>query len=505
VRRGRRTSRRVVNRHLPDLVVRSRRVVLPTGIRPAALHILHGKLIGIMDFDNVGPGCALDDAADAAVLPGIVDTHVHVNEPGRSASENFETVTRAAAAGGVTTIVVTPLDTIPATVNVASLEKSQRAAAGNCFVDVGFWGGVVPGNASELPAMAAAGVFGFECSFVSSGSPGDQEGLDITLSGDRGIANSRQVTEAALRNAMPILAKVALPLLVHGELPGPIDAATMRVHDARGWISRTLRRSPDGRAYATYLATRPKAAENEAIGLSIDLCREFRVRTHIVHLSSSEALTPLYHARASGLSITAETCPHYLTFVADEIPDGAIVFACRPPIRERENREYLWAALAGGLLQMVVSDHSSTAVEMPKVPGDFLRARGGISSLPISLSATWTAACGRGYTLEQLAQWMCRAPARMAGFGRKGAIEVGYDADLVVFDPDADFIVDSRILKSSNPQILKSSNPQIGVVSPTPYEGRPLRGVVKRTYLRGALVYEEGRPMDGPRGRLLTR
>jgi allantoinase len=295
------------------------------------------------------------------------------------------------------------------------------------------------------------------------------------------------IRKASLRNAMPILAKVALPLLVHAELPRPIDAATMRVHDARGWISRTLRRSPDGRAYATYLATRPKAAENEAIGLSIDLCREFRVRTHIVHLSSSEALTPLYHARASDLPITAETCPHYLTFVADEIPDGAIVFACRPPIRERENREYLWAALAGGLLQMVVSDHSSTAVEMPETPGDFLRARGGISSLPISLSATWTAACGRGYTLEQLAQWMCRAPARMAGFGRKGAIEVGYDADLVVFDPNAGF------------------TSQISALASTPYEGRPLRGVVKRTYLRGALVYEEGRPMDAPRGRLLTR
>ncbi len=321
------------------------------------------------------------------------------------------------------------------------------------------------------------------------------------------------MTEADLRNAMPTVAKVGLPLLVHAELPGPIDAATMRLRDARGWISRTLRRLPEGRQYATYLATRPKAAENEAVALLIDLCREFRVRTHIVHLSSSEALTPLYHARASGLPITAETCPHYLTFVADEIRDGATAFACAPPIRERENREYLWAALAGGLLQMVASDHSP-ASEMPKVPGaaDFLRARGGISSLPISLSATWTAASGRGYTLEQLAQWMCRAPAAMAGFNRKGAIEVGYDADLVVFDPDADFIVDSRaykssdsqIPKSSNSQILKSSNPQIGVVSPTPYEGRRLRGVVKRTYLRGSLVYEEGRKMDAPRGRLLT-
>jgi len=298
----------------------------------------------------------------------------------------------------------------------------MRAAAGGiCFVDVGFWGGIDPGNVAGLDALAADGVLGFTC--------------DVA---------------ADIRPALPVVAKLGLPLLVHAVLPGPIERAAA-ARASRGWISRLVGAAPNSNKYATYLAAHPKEAENEAIALAIDLCRTFRVRMHILHLSSSDALTPLYHARASRLPISAETCPHYLTVVAEEIPDGATAFRCDPPIRERENREYLWASLAGGLIQMVVSDHPH------------------VSSLQVGLAATWTEAKARGYTLNQLVDWMCRAPARLAGFERKGAIEVGFDADLTICNPDA-------------------AN----------------RALVERTYLRGARIYERGKPMGSPTGRLLV-
>ena len=450
---------------LPDLIVRSRRVVLTAGTSPAAIHIRDGTIVGVLDFDDVPAGCPLDDVGDAVLMPGVVDTHVHVNEPGRTEWEGFEHATQAAAAGGITTIVDMPLNSIPATVDVAAFDVKRRAAEGKCFVDVGFWGGVVPGNASELPALVAAGVLGFKCFLVPSG-----------------VDEFPAVTEADLRIALPLLSKLAAPLLVHAELPGPIDAATERV----------LRASPDARRYATYLATRPKEAENDAIALSIGLCREYRVRMHIVHLSASDALTPLYQARASGVPVTAETCPHYLTFAAQDIPDGATAYKCAPPIRERQNREYLWAALAGGVIQMVASDHSPSPPALKQASsGDFLRAWGGISSLQISVAATWTGAFARGYSLNHLVNWMCRAPARLAGLGRKGAIEVGYDADLVVWDPDRELTVDAASLFHRQPV--------------TPYQGRTLRGVIERTYLRGTRVYERGKPMTTASGQLLSR
>jgi allantoinase len=460
---------------LPDLIVRSHRVVTDGRTRPAAVHIRTGKIIGVLDFEDVPAGCPLDDAGDAVVLPGVVDTHVHVNEPGRTEWEGFETATRAAAAGGVTAIVDMPLNSVPATTSVAAFDAKRRAAEGKCFVDVGFWGGVVPGNAPELQGLVAAGVLGFKCFLVPSG-----------------VDEFPAVSEADLRTAMPVLSKLGVPLLVHAELPGPIDEATRHLAARRGWFARLSRRAPDVRSYATFLATRPKQAENDAIALSIGLSREYRVRTHIVHLSSSEALTPLYHARASHTPVTVETCPHYLTFVADEIPDGATAFKCTPPIRERENREYLWAALAGGLIQMVASDHSPSPPSLKQTrSGDFLRAWGGISSLQVSLAATWTGARARGYSLNQLAEWMCRAPARLAGFDRKGAVEVGYDADLVVWHPEAERTIDGRSLMHRHPL--------------TPYEGRTLSGVVERTYLGGRRIYERGQPMSAPSGRFLTR
>jgi allantoinase len=449
---------------LPDLVVRSEQVVVRGTTRPAAIHIRAGRIVGVLDFDDVPPGCPLDDAADAVVIPGVVDTHVHVNEPGRTSWEGFETATRAAAAGGVTTIVDMPLNCIPATTDANALQTKRRSAEGKCHVDTGFWGGVVPGNASDLPQLVAAGVLGFKCFLVASG-----------------VDEFPAVTETDLRIAMPVLAKLGVPLLYHAELPGPIEAAA----PAPGSFL-------DARSHATYLATRPGAAEIEAIGLAIGLCRDYRVRTHIVHLSSSDALTLLSDARASGLPITVETCPHYLIFAAEDIPDGATAYKCAPPIRERKNREELWAALAGGAIHMVASDHSPSPAALKHVgSGDFLRAWGGIASLQVSLAATWTGAAARGHSLTQLVDWMCRGPARLAGLGHKGAIEVGYDADLVVWDPGAEFLVDAAALFHRHPV--------------TPYDGRRLRGIVERTYLRGTRIYERGKPMAAPAGQLLSR
>jgi allantoinase len=292
---------------------------------------------------------------------------------------------------------------------------------------------------------------------------------------------------------MPALARLGLPLLVHAELSAPLDATP----DRRLGDAFLKRFSPGARRarrrYRSYLESRPKALENDGIGLMIALCRAFRTPIHIAHLSSSDALSPLFHARAAHLPVTVETCPHYLSFVAEEIPDGATAFKCAPPIRERENREFLWAALAGGLIQMVVSDHSPAppALKAKAPSGDFTRAWSGISSLQLSVPATWTEAIARGYTISQLTEWMCRMPARLAGLSRKGSIEPGYDADLVIFDPDAQFTVDAATLQPGQ--------------APTPYLGRRLRGIVERTYLAGQRIYERGRAIERPLGRLLAR
>jgi allantoinase len=448
---------------MTDLVVRSRRVVLADGVRPASIHIRDGEIVGVFEFDRTPAGCRLDDAGDLVVMPGIVDSHVHVNEPGRTAWEGFETATRAAAAGGVTTIVDMPLNSIPATTTVEALAAKRRAAGGKCFVDVGFWGGVVPGNSAALEPLWAAGVLGFKCFLVPSG-----------------VEEFESVTEGDLRAAVPILARLGAPLLAHAELPGPIETAQARIGTS------------DPRRYATYLATRPEAAENEAIELLIALCRRHGVRTHVVHLASAEALAMIREARISGLPLTAETCPHYLTFAAEEIPDGATAFKCAPPVRDRDNRERLWAALAGGTIQMVASDHSPSPPALKLLDtGDFLRAWGGIASLQVTLAATWTGASSRGCSLSQLAQWMCRGPARLAGLARKGVLDVGADADLAIWDPDVEVTVDARTLYHRHPL--------------TPYDGRRLRGRIERTYLRGHVVATRAEPSSTPHGRLLIR
>jgi allantoinase len=459
----------------PDLIVRSQRVVTPGGIRPAAVHIHGGKIVGVLEFGDVPAGCPIDENGHAAVIPGVVDTHIHLSESGRVHGDEFERLTRAAAAGGVTTLVAMPPDSpvdehspspVLATATAEGVAATRGAAEGHCYVDVGLWG-VVPGNLRALTPMVEAGVFGFTgCLLPSSG---------------------QAVSEADLRIAMPAIARLGVPLLVHAEAPGPIERAAER-RRAAGPLARVLAARRSRRRYSTYLESRPKEAENEAIALMIALCQEFRTHIHIGQLCSSDALTPLYHARSARLPITAETCPHYLSFVAEEVPDGATAFKCAPPIRERENREFLWAALAGGLIQMVASDHSPAP--MKEVSVDFKYAWTGISSIELSLSAMLTAAAGRGYTLTQVSDWMCRMPARLTGLDRKGSIEPGYDADLVIVDPDATFAVDADRLHTRDA---------------TPYLGRRLNGVVERTYLRGRRVYERGRVIDSPIGRVLAR
>ena len=435
------------------MVVRSRRVVFPDGVRPATIHTQHGKIARIGAYEDA----ADFDADDLVVSPGIVDTHVHVNEPGRTEWEGFDTATRAAAAGGVTTIVDMPLNSVPATTTVAALEVKRAAARGRCHVDVAFWGGIVPGNAAELDGLVDAGVRGFKCFLVPSG-----------------VDEFPAVGEPDLRGAMPILARRGVPLLVHAESPSHLTHQTHPTHST----------------YAAYLATRPPEAEVEAIRLIVRLAQEFGARVHIVHVASAEAADEVARAKAEGVAITAETCPHYLTFAAEDVPDGATEFKCAPPIREARHREALWNALGSGTLDLVATDHSPAPPAL-KCPGDFMRAWGGIASLELSLAAVWSSfRRAESPALRTLSGWMSEAPARLAGLDdRKGRIALGYDADFVLWDPDADWTVEASQLQQRHKL--------------TPYAGRRLSGLAQTTFVRGARVWDAGSPIAAASGQLL--
>jgi allantoinase len=431
-----------------EFSIASRRVVTPAGVGPGVVRVREGRIDAVEP--KVG-GAGTLDVGDLVVMPGIVDTHVHVNEPGRTEWEGFRSAGRAAAAGGTTTIVVMPLNCTPAATTVAALRAEAGAALGTSLVDFGLWGGVVPGNAGEIEGMWGAGALGFKCFLVDSGAD-----------------DFPRVGVGDLDEAMAETARLGAPLLAHSEDPGVIEAA--------GALSG-LRDCP--RSYAVYLASRPPEAERRAIETMIALCRRHRGPTHIVHVAAASALEDIARARAEGLPLTAETCPHYLSFAAEKIGDGRTVFKCAPPIRDAANRERLWAGLREGVLGMVASDHSPCPPELKRMgSGDFGAAWGGVSSLQLSLPVVWTGAARRGHSLGDLARWLCEGPARLAGIDdSKGRIAPGYDADLVVWDPDAAWTVRAGDLHHRH--------------AVTPYDGVTLRGRVKATFVRGTRVYAD--------------
>ncbi len=440
----------------------SRRVVTPDGIKPAAVLVEDGRILDVVPPDQVPSQVSVKDFGAAAILPGLMDSHVHINEPGRTEWEGFRTATRAAAAGGYTLLVDMPLNCLPATTTVAALDAKRKAASGQCHVDWMAWGGVVSDNQEQIESLAAAGVPGFKCFLIHPGIDG------FTM-----------VTEQELRAALPHAARTGLPLLVHAELPGPVDAATQGLAGA------------DWSKYATYLESRPDEAELAAIQLMLALCREYRFRLHIVHLATSLALEMLRAAKAEGLRVSVETCPHYLHFSSDTIPDGQTLFKCAPPIRNRENCETLWQGLQEGVIDLVATDHSPCPPEMKRLSErSFRKAWGGIASLSLTLPIMWTEASARGFTLADIARWMADGPARLAGCkSRKGRIAKGFDADLVVFEPEAEFVAAEEHLYYRH--------------RVSPYLGKKLRGPVKATYLRGDCIFADGQFSGEPIGREL--
>ena len=437
-----------------ETLVRAGRAVVGGAERSASVRLRDGFVVAIGAYDADAAGAEVVVLGDDEVLlPGLVDTHVHVNEPGRTDWEGFASATRAAAAGGVTTIVDMPLNSIPPTTSVAALEAKRAVAADQAWVDVGFWGGAVPDNVADLAPLHDAGVLGFKCFLL-----------------DSGVEEFPHLAPAELAEAMTEVARIGSLLLVHAE---DGDQVAECAH---------------GTAYAGFLDSRPDAAEERAIALVVDTARRTGARAHVVHLSASGAVPGLRAARSEGVDVSVETCPHYLTFDAASIGDGATELKCCPPIRGAANRDALWQALLDGDIDLVVTDHSPCTADL-KVgdTGDFADAWGGIASLQLGLPVVWTGARERGVPLADVVRWMATAPARRVGLAGKGEIAVGADADLCVFAPDEEWVVDVAALHHKNPV--------------TPYAGRTLTGTVRATWLRGA-------PIDvaaGPRGRLLRR
>ena len=437
-----------------DLVLRAHRTWVDGAFRPAAVVVRDGRVASVEPIDADVLADRDETVPDAHVLlPGLVDTHVHVNEPGRTEWEGFASATRAAALGGVTTIIDMPLNSIPATVDVPALQVKRASATGRVAVDVGFWGGAVPDNAGALADLHAAGVFGFKCFTAPSG-----------------VDEFPHLDPTQLRAAIAEVAALDALLIVHAEDPDHLVD-----HDALGV------------RYQDFLDTRPVQAERSAIARVIDGARETGARVHVLHLSDAGALPMIRAAKDDGVRLTVETCPHYLAFESGSIPDGATAYKCCPPIREASNRELLWKGLEEGTIDCIVSDHSPSTLDLKDLEnGDFAVAWGGVSSLQLGLSLIWTEARHRGIPLEKVISWMSTRPAEIARVPNKGLIAVGYDADFSIFAADDAFVVDVQRLKHKNPI--------------TPYDGRALSGVVRKTFLRGQVA-------DGtqPIGKLIRR
>ncbi|MFJ8277054.1 allantoinase AllB [Streptomyces griseoviridis] len=439
-----------------ELVLRSTRVITPEGTRAATVAVTGGTITAVLPYDtDVPPGARLTDLGDDVLLPGLVDTHVHVNDPGRAEWEGFWTATRAAAAGGITTLVDMPLNSLPPTTTVDHLRVKREVAAAKAHIDVGFWGGALPDNVKDLRPLHEAGVFGFKAFLSPSG-----------------VEEFPHLDEERLAAALAEIASFDGLLIVHAEDPHHLEAAPQR----------------GGPRYADFLASRPRDAEDTAIARLIAQAKRFDARVHILHLSSADALPLIAAAKAEGVRLTVETCPHYLTLTAEEVPDGASEFKCCPPIREAANQDLLWRALADGTIDCVVTDHSPSTADLKTA--DFATAWGGISGLQLSLAAVWTAARARGHGLEDVVRWMSERTSRLAGLDRKGAIAPGRDADFAVLAPDETFTVDPAALQHRN--------------RVTAYAGKTLHGVVRSTWLRGERVVSGGE-FTAPKGHLLTR
>ncbi|MDX3415812.1 allantoinase AllB [Streptomyces sp. MD20-1-1] len=444
---------------MPDveLVLRSTRVITPEGTRAASVAVAGGTVTAVLPHDAPVPaGARLEDLGDDVLLPGLVDTHVHVNDPGRTEWEGFWTATRAAAAGGITTLIDMPLNSLPPTTTVDHLRVKRKTAADKAHIDVGFWGGALPDNTADLRPLHEAGVFGFKAFLSPSG-----------------VDEFPHLDDDRLARALREIASFDGLLIVHAEDPRQLDGAPQR----------------GGPRYADFLASRPRRAEDTAIARLLEQARRFDARVHVLHLSSADALPLIAEAKADGVRVTVETCPHYLTLTAEEVPDGASEFKCCPPIREAANQDLLWQALADGTIDCVVTDHSPSTADLKT--DDFATAWGGISGLQLSLPAVWTEARRRGHTLEDVVRWTSTRTAELAGLdARKGAVAPGHDADFAVLAPDETFTVDPAALQHRN--------------RVTAYAGRTLHGVVRSTWLRGERVLADGE-FTAPKGRLLTR
>ena len=449
-----------------DLAIIGRNICTPDGITAGAVLVKDGMIADVVTNLPPDASATVIDIGEMMLMPGIIDPHVHLNEPGRTAWEGFATGTRSAAAGGITTLVEMPLNASPVTTTAAAFDKKVAATEDQLQVNCGFWGGLVPGNESDIEKLIDKGVLGFKAFLTHSG-----------------IDEFPNVTADDLHKAMPIIARHNLPLLVHCEL----------TTDNKQPTSGNEKTGIDERSYQHYLLSRPKEWEDEAIALMIQLCEQYQCRVHIVHLSSANSIEQIKRAKQKGLPITVETAQHYLYFNAEEIPDAQTAFKCAPPIREKENNEQLWRALQQGIIDFVATDHSPAPPDMKEIgSGNLMKAWGGIASLQLALPVLWTAARKRNIPVTNMAKWLCEKPALLPGLQtQKGKIARGFDADLVVWDPDKQFTVTEEQLHHKH--------------KITPYLNQELYGVVTQTWLGGQLIFDRGTFPVLNKGKIITR